>query len=88
MYSRNDTDYTRFFPLLAARLGEARAAAQARGVNPDDATIVTRQWLADQEGTNSGAKRITASLTTRYTFMEGKLKGFTAGVAARRGPCS
>lgn len=82
-YSRNDTQYTRFFPLLQARIAEARATAKARGLNPDDATAVTRQYLEDQDGNTAPLKRITASLTTRYTFTEGRLKGFTAGVAAR-----
>ena len=82
-YSRNDTEYTRFYPLLLARVAEARATAQARGLNPDDATVLTRQYLDDQDGNTAAQKRITASLTTRYSFTEGRLKGFTAGVSAR-----
>jgi outer membrane receptor protein involved in Fe transport len=82
-YSTNDTEFTRFFPLLGARIAEARAEAQRRGVNPDDATAITREYLEEQEGNVSAAKRATASLTTRYTFTEGRLKGFAAGVAAR-----
>ena len=82
-YSRNTTEFTRFFPLLEAKLIEARAAAQARGRNPDDATVLTSQFLEDQEGNISSTTRITASLTTRYGFREGRLKGLTAGVATR-----
>jgi len=82
-YSTNRTAYTRFFPLLGARLAEARATAQRRGLNPDDATLVTRQYLEQQEGSVSGAHRFTASVTTRYSFAEGPLKGFTAGVGTR-----
>jgi outer membrane receptor for ferric coprogen and ferric-rhodotorulic acid len=82
-YSNNKTTFTRFFPLLEARVTEARKNAQARGLNPDDATDETRQFLQDQEGNISATKRATASITTRYTFTQGALKGFAAGVSAR-----
>jgi outer membrane receptor protein involved in Fe transport len=82
-YSRNETEFTRFFPLLGAKLTEARANAQARGRNPDDATAITRDFLEDQEGNIATATRTTASLTTRYTFREGRFKGLSAGVATR-----
>lgn len=81
-YSRNDTRYTRFFPLLEARITEARATAQARGLNPDDATADTAEYLQNQDSNIGTNKRITASLSTRYSFTEGKLKGFTTGVSA------
>ncbi|MEO6246260.1 MAG: TonB-dependent receptor plug domain-containing protein [Opitutaceae bacterium] len=82
-YSNNETEYTRFFPLLGQFLTEARATAKTRGLDPDGATVLTRQYLEDQDGAISLTKRATASLTTRYSFTEGPLKGFTAGVAAR-----
>jgi outer membrane receptor for ferric coprogen and ferric-rhodotorulic acid len=82
-YSTNTTEYTRFFPLLGQLVTAARTAAQARGLNPDDATILTREYLEDQEGNIAATKRSTASVTTRYTFTEGLLKGFTTGVSAR-----
>ena len=82
-YSNNETAFTRFYPLLQSRLAEARATARARGLNPDDATIETRDYLAEEEGNVSAIKRSTASLTTRYTFTQGALKGFAAGVGAR-----
>lgn len=82
-YSRNQTEFTRFFPLLGAFLTEARTTARARGLDPDAATTLTRDFLEDQEGVISLTRRATASLTTRYSFAEGRLKGFTAGVAAR-----
>ena len=82
-YSINETDYTRFFPLLGRFLAEARATAKSRGLDPDGATALTRQYLEDQDGATAATKRATASLTTRYSFAEGRLKGFTTGVAAR-----
>ena len=56
---------------------------QSRGQNPDTATIVTRQWLEDQEGNTGPQTKANASLVTRYTLTEGRLKGVSAGVAAR-----
>jgi hypothetical protein len=82
-FSNNRTEFTRFFPLLERYLTEARATARARGLDPDGATTLTRDYLEDQEGAISVTKRATASLTTRYSFNEGRLKGVTAGAAAR-----
>ncbi len=82
-YSNNTTEYTRFYPLLGALLTEARATAQARGLNPNDATAITREYLEEQEGNVAAAKRATASVTTRYSFTEGRLKGLSSGVSAR-----
>lgn len=82
-YATSEANYTRFYPLLGRFITEARAAAQARGRNPDDATALTREYLEEQEGSTTSTKRATASLTTRYTFAEGRLKGFAAGVSAR-----
>lgn len=44
---------------------------------------MTSTYLEEQEGAVSQTKRGTASLTTRYSFTEGRLKGFTAGASAR-----
>jgi len=82
-YSVNETEFTRFYPLLGAYVTEARATAQARGLNPDDATALTREYLEEQDGNISLTKRATGSITTRYSFNEGRLKGFTTGVSAR-----
>ena len=82
-YSVNQTEFTRFFPLLNAALTEARATARARGLDPDGATTLTRAYLDEQEDAVSLTKRATGSLTTRYSFTEGRLKGFTAGASAR-----
>ncbi len=82
-YSTNETEFTRFYPLLERFLAEARATARERGLDPDGATQLTRDYLDDQEGVISATKRVTASLTTRYAFTEGRLKGLTTGVAAR-----
>ena len=81
-YSRNDTRYTRFFPLLAARISEARATAQARGLDSNDAVADSREYLENQDSNIGTNKRITASLSTRYSFLEGRLKGFGTGVSA------
>jgi hypothetical protein len=82
-YAISHVEYTRFFPLLQSLLTEARATAQARGLDPDSATIMTRQFLEDQEGNTGPQTKSNASLVTRYSFTEGRLKGFSAGVAAR-----
>ncbi|MBM3855172.1 MAG: TonB-dependent receptor, partial [Verrucomicrobia bacterium] len=82
-YSNNATEFTRFFPLLRERVAEARATAQSRGLNPDDATAFTREFLSAQEGNVSATKRATASLTTRYRFTAGRLRGFATGVSAQ-----
>jgi outer membrane receptor protein involved in Fe transport len=81
--SRNSTTFTRFFPLLGAKLSEARANARARGLDPDTATAETRLFLEDQEGNVSSQKRTTANLTTRYTFRGGRFNGLGVGVASR-----
>src|SRR4051812_4737819 len=44
-YARSHVEYTRFFPLLGQLVTEARANAQTRGLNPDSATVVARQFL-------------------------------------------
>ena len=82
-YSRNQTEFTRFFPLLGAVLTQARAIASSQGLDPDAATMLTSDFLEDQEGVISLTQRATGSVTTRYSFNEGRLKGFTAGIAAR-----
>ncbi len=82
-YARSHVEYTRFYPLLAQLVAEARATAQSRGLNPDTATSYTRQWLDDQEGNTGPTTKANASLVTRYSFTEGRFKGFSAGVAAR-----
>jgi outer membrane receptor for ferric coprogen and ferric-rhodotorulic acid len=82
-YARSHVEYTRFYPLLGELLTEARRTAQSRGQNPDTATIVTRQWLEDQEGNTGPQTKANASLVTRYTFTEDRLKGISVGVAAR-----
>lgn len=82
-YSRNQTEFTRFFPLLGAVLTKARAVASSQGLDPDNATMLTRDYLEEQEGVVSLTRRVTSSLTTRYSFNEGRLKGITTGIAAR-----
>jgi outer membrane receptor for ferric coprogen and ferric-rhodotorulic acid len=82
-YGRNGTAYTRFFPLLEERLTEARATARSRGLDPDAATVLTREFLDEQKSVTESAKRITASLVTRYSFVRGPAKGLAVGLAAR-----
>lgn len=82
-YSTLETIYTRFFPLLRTALTEARATAQARGQDPDAATVATRDFLTNQEGNLGTTKRVTGSIATRYTFTQGRLKGLSVGVASR-----
>ena len=83
-FGRNKVSFTRFFPLLREKLGEARATASDRGLNPDDATQITREFLADQESADTTTGRKTASLTTRYSFGQGRLRGLSLGGSVRR----
>ncbi|MFM9956134.1 MAG: TonB-dependent receptor plug domain-containing protein [Opitutaceae bacterium] len=82
-FARSNIEYTRFFPLLQQLLTEARAMAQSRGLNPDSSTVLTRQYLEDQEGVTGPDTKSNASLVSRYSFTEGTLKGVSTGVAAR-----
>jgi outer membrane receptor for ferric coprogen and ferric-rhodotorulic acid len=82
-YSMSQVIFTRFFPLTGDALGLARTAAQQQGLNPDEATQLTAQFLSDQEGAASRVRRETASLVTRYSFDRGDLKGLALGVSAR-----
>lgn len=82
-YSMNRSQFGRFFPLVRPYLEAARAAAKARGLDPEDATSVTQQLIDDTEGAVRAVRRETANIATRYSFTEGKLKGFAAGVSAR-----
>ena len=83
-FGRNEVSFTRFYPLLRAKLAEAMATAKSRGLNPDAATAVTQQYLADQEASDTSTGRKTASLTTRYSVAQGALRGFSVGGSVRR----
>jgi hypothetical protein len=82
-YSMNRVTFGRFFPLVRPYLEAARAAAKALGQDPDNATQITQQLIADTEGTVRTVRRETANITTRYSFIEGKLKGVAVGTSAR-----
>jgi len=82
-YSMNRVVFTRFFPLTGDALGLARTAAQQRGLNPDEATQLTAQFLLDQEGAVRAVRRETANLITRYGFERGALRGLSLGASAR-----
>ncbi|MEO6244118.1 MAG: TonB-dependent receptor plug domain-containing protein, partial [Opitutaceae bacterium] len=82
-YSMNRVQFGRFFPLLRPYLEAARAAAKAQGLDPDNATQITQQLIDDTEGAVRATRRETANLTTRYSFTEGRLKGFALGTSAR-----
>jgi len=82
-YSMSSVIFTRFFPFTGDALSLARAGAQQQGLNPDEVTVLTTQFLEDQEGAASSVRRETASLVTRYSFDRGDLKGLALGVSAR-----
>jgi outer membrane receptor protein involved in Fe transport len=82
-YGQNTTINTRFFPLLQAKISEARATATARRIDPDDATQLSRDYLDSQEDAATRTLRTTAALTSRYSFMEGWLKGAAVGGSVR-----
>ena len=79
----NRVIFGRFFPLVRPYLEAARTAAKAQGLDPEDATAITQQLLDDTDGAVRTVRRETANITTRYSFAEGKFKGFTAGASAR-----
>ena len=82
-YSENSVIFTRFFPLVRERLGEARTTAAARGLNADAATLVTSEYLQQQEENALATDRRTANATLRYAFTQGALNGLSLGLAAR-----
>lgn len=75
--------FTRFFPLLEEKVTIARETARQRGLNPDDATILTRQYLEDQAAGATGKGRKSVNLTSRYSFTEGTLRGVSVGGSVR-----
>lgn len=83
-FGRNEVKFTRFYPLLREKIDEARANAQRDGRNPEDATVISRTFLADQEANDVATGRKNASLTTRYQFTRGLLRGFALGSSIRR----
>jgi outer membrane receptor for ferric coprogen and ferric-rhodotorulic acid len=82
-FGRNEVSFTRYYPLLREKLAEARATARTRGLDPETATVVTRQYLADQEAADTSTGRKTANLTTRYSFTSGRLRGLAIGGSVR-----
>jgi outer membrane receptor protein involved in Fe transport len=82
-YSENSVIFTGFFPLVRARLGEARAAAAARGLDATAATLTTADYLEQQEEDARATDRRTANATLRYSFPQGRLNGLSLGLAAR-----
>ena len=75
--------FSRFFPLLEEKLTLARAAASSRGLNPNDATLITREYLVDQAASATGRGRKSINLTSRYSLTEGKLRGLSVGGSIR-----
>jgi outer membrane receptor for ferric coprogen and ferric-rhodotorulic acid len=75
--------YGSSFPLVGPFLETARAVAQSRGLDPDDATRITQQFIEDTETSARASRRVTANLATRYRFSDGRLKGVAVGVSAR-----
>ena len=82
-FAANEVSFTRFYPLLREKLGEARATAARRGLNADNATVVTQQYLADAEAADTTANRKNTNLTSRYTFTQGALRGLSVGGSMR-----
>ncbi len=82
-FGRNEVSFTRFYPLLREKLGEARATASRLGLDPDDATVTTQQFIADQENADTTTGRKNLNLTTRYSFTEGRLRGLALGGSVR-----
>lgn len=82
-YSMSRVIFTRFFPLTGDALGFAREAARQQGLDPDEATLQTAQFLEDQEGSATYVRRETANIVTRYSFDRGNLRGLALGVSAR-----
>ncbi len=82
-YSMNRVQFGRFFPLVRPYLAAAQAAAKAQGLDPEDATALTQQLIDDTEGSVRAVRRETANITTRYSFIQGRLKGFAIGTSAR-----
>jgi hypothetical protein len=83
-FGRNEVAFTRYYPLLREKLAEAKATASSRGLNPDNATVTTQQYLKDQEAADTSTGRKTANLTTRYSFSAGRLRGLSLGGSVRR----
>jgi outer membrane receptor for ferric coprogen and ferric-rhodotorulic acid len=82
-FAANEVSFTRFYPLLREKLGQAKAAAASRGLNADNATGVTQQFIADAEAADTTANRKNTSLTSRYTFTQGALRGVAIGGSVR-----
>lgn len=82
-FATNEVSFTRFYPLLREKLGEARTTAASRGLNADNATLVTRQFIADAEAADTSANRKNTNLTTRYSFTRGALRGLAVGGSVR-----
>ena len=82
-YSMNRVQFGRFFPLVRPYLAAAQAVAKSQGLDPEDATALTQQLIDDTEGSVRTVRRETANLTTRYSFIQGRLKGFAIGTSAR-----
>ncbi|PTX92307.1 TonB-dependent receptor plug domain-containing protein [Opitutus sp. ER46] len=82
-YSMSNVVYARFYPLVRPYLDLARTQAAAQGLNPDQATAITTELLADTEGSVSTVRREAANLVTRYDFGAGRLSGLSLGLAAR-----
>lgn len=83
-FANNDVKFTRFFPLLLEKLTEAKATARSLSLDPDDATLVTQQFIEDQTVAATTSGRKNANFTTRYSFTAGRLRGLAVGASVRR----
>ncbi|MBI5692142.1 MAG: TonB-dependent receptor plug domain-containing protein [Verrucomicrobia bacterium] len=77
------TRRTNINPQTYAKLALARTAASAQGRDPDAATLVTRQYLAEQNNGLEDVHAVNAHTTIRYTFEYGRRKGLALGGTLR-----
>ena len=80
--SSSSVTFTNFYPLLQEKLAIAQAAAKARGLDPAAATPTSIQFLEDAPNADP-VERQNASITGRYSFTQGRLKGLAIGASSR-----
>jgi outer membrane receptor protein involved in Fe transport len=88
--SRTLVHPTNTFPQLKGMLELARATAKGQGLDSDQATVATSEFVEEADA-DAGApgmvrksiKRWIGSAVTRYSFMQGALKGVTIGGSVR-----
>jgi outer membrane receptor for ferric coprogen and ferric-rhodotorulic acid len=84
-FADNHTNPIVSFPRLNQLLVQAEAIAKSKGLDPNVATATTQAFMAGIDGTTATfrPRERSASLTTRYIFTEGKLRGLLIGTSMR-----